>query len=351
MKSEQWPNAAPAADQAAPARAVRERLATVRADFFLDPAARLTEQERALMTAMLHCLVGDIADEIRAALPSGWAAANDESNADLIDALTAARLLDDPTLMLLLLRRADEERLANAAKARSGRSDARVLQGLVSHENGAVSAAAMALILARGRRRDRFGQCLLAFDDLPATTAAFLVHSAAAFIRGELAGAHGTMAADDKLAAASARLLASHDPSRAMDALAADLVRVLDEAVQLNDALILAGANEGEIAFVAHALARRSGLSAEIAFGELLSARPSQIMTLFRIAGLPRDVAAGLVASIGDLLGVTDAGEAMAIFDGITVDEANSVRAWLATEPAYRDAVELMETGDGQRSL
>ena len=40
------------------------------------------------MTAMLHCLVGDIADEIRAALPAGWAAANDDSNLALVEALT-----------------------------------------------------------------------------------------------------------------------------------------------------------------------------------------------------------------------------------------------------------------------
>lgn len=348
---EEWPIAAPAADQTAPARAVRDRLATVRADFFLDPAARLSEQERALMTAMLHCLVEDIADEIRAALPSGWAAANDESNAALLDALTAARLLDDPTLMTLLLRRADEERVASAVKARSGRTDARVLQGLVSHDNGAVSAAAMGLILARGRRRDRFGQCLLAFDDLPAPTAGSLVHATAAFLRGELASAHGPMAADDKLMAASERLLASHDPSRAMDALVADLVRLLDEQVQLNDALILAAANEGEIAFVAHALSRRAGMAGDIAFGELLSARPRRIMLLLRIAGLPRDIAAGLLASVGDLLGVADVGEAMTIFDGITVDEASSARAWLATAPAFRDALAALGTGDGQRTV
>src|SRR5256885_6671590 len=166
MMQGEWPIAAPAAAHAAPALpTARDRLSTIRADFFLDSRTRLTEQERALMTAMLHCLVGDIADEIGAALPKGWTAANDESNLDLVEALTASRLLDEPALMALLLRRADEERITAGAKARSGRHDARILQGLVSHENGAVSAAAMAMVLARGRRRDTFGQCLAAFDD------------------------------------------------------------------------------------------------------------------------------------------------------------------------------------------
>ena len=53
MMPEEWPIAAFAADENAPARfAGRGRLATVRRDFFLNPAKRLTEQERALMTAM-----------------------------------------------------------------------------------------------------------------------------------------------------------------------------------------------------------------------------------------------------------------------------------------------------------
>ena len=57
MMPEEWPIAAPAADRTVDARAqrgARAGLATVRRDFFLDPAERLTEQERALMTAMLH---------------------------------------------------------------------------------------------------------------------------------------------------------------------------------------------------------------------------------------------------------------------------------------------------------
>ena len=121
MMPEEWPIAAGEAERNAPARAAgRGRLATVRVDFFLSPAERLTEQERALMTAMLHCLVGDVAAELRVALPAGWAGANDD-DAEIVEALTSAGLLDEPDLMALLLRRADEERIGTAARARTGR--------------------------------------------------------------------------------------------------------------------------------------------------------------------------------------------------------------------------------------
>src|SRR4051812_36012849 len=119
MMPEEWPIAVPTADGDGLARlAGRGRLTTIRRDFFLDPTNRLTEQERALMTAMLHCLIGDVASAIRAALPNGRVAANDEGDAELIETLTSSGLLDEPGLMALLLRRADEERITIAARAR-----------------------------------------------------------------------------------------------------------------------------------------------------------------------------------------------------------------------------------------
>ena len=291
------------------------------------------------MTAMLHCLAGDIADELRAALPAGWAAANDESNLDVIDTLTSARLLDEPALMALLLRRADEERIANGAKARSGRHDPRILQGLVSHDNGAVSAAAMALILSRGRRRDRFGQCLIAFDDLPAESAAMLAHAIAAVLRLELAGTRGATAADRELSAAARRVLAGHDPSRGIDALTAQLALLLDEHGSLDDELILAAAHEGETAFVAEAVARRAGLPGAIAAEELLSGSPERVMALFRMAGLPRALVAGFLAGIGDLLGLSDAGRAIGLFDAMSEEQVDAARAWLTADRDYRAAL------------
>lgn len=344
MMAEEWPiGAAPADSVHASARgAARDRLSTVRVDFFLSPAERLTEQERALMTAMLHCLIGDIADEVRAALPSGVAAANDEGNISLVETLSAARLLNREVLVRMLLRRADEERISTAAKARSGRREARVLQGLVSHDSGAISAAAMSLILARGRRRDRFGQCLLHFDDLPPHEAAELAQIVAAALRSDLQGLRGAGDSDQLLAAVE-QFLARYDRANGIEELSAILVDLLEDEGQLADELIVSAAMEGEMTFVAQALARRCGLRGEVATDELMSASEQRVMTLLRIAGVRRELAAGLLAGIGDLLGVTDPGRAIQSFDNMGESEVEDARSWLSADSAYRTAVSWLE--------
>src|SRR5438270_43743 len=180
MTPVEWPIAAFAADGNAPARLARRgRLATVRRDFFLDSSKRLSEQERALMTAMLHCLVSDVAAALRAAL-----------------------------------------------------------------------------------------------------------------------------GADLELAEASAQVLDHRDDERGIDALTASLVHFLEEAGSLTDELVLAAANEGEITFVAEVLARRARVPSDAVVDELLSGEAKPVMALLRAADGSRELAAGLLAGIGDLLGI-----------------------------------------------
>jgi len=294
------------------------------------------------MTSMLHCLVSDVADSVRAALPSGRIAANDEGDATLVESLIASGLLDEPGLMALLLRRADEERIATAARARSGRREARVLQGLVSHDYGAVAAAAMALILARGRRRDRFGQCLVAFDDLPEASGEHLVHAVSAGLRHELAAARGVANADSELTEAADIVFEGHDSERSVEALTAALVHFLDEGGGLTDDLVLSAAHEGEIGFVGEVLARRGGVPSESAMDELLSGESRRVMAMLRVADASRELSAGLLGGIGDLLGITEAGEAIALFDRMGEDEVRAARSWLVTAPNYRSALERL---------
>jgi hypothetical protein len=351
MMPEEWPIAASAADHLAPARrAGGDRLSTVRVDFLLNPAERLSEQERALMTAMLHCLVSDIADEIRAVLPSVSTPANDEGNLALIETLTSAGLLDRPGLFRLLLRRADEERIATGAKSRAGRREARVLQGLVSHSDGAIAAAAMSLIIARGRRRDRFGQCLLHFDDLPDAEARALVCSLAAAIRPQLS-ASGGADSDQHLFAAIEQVLSRHDAGSSIEQLTASLVRLLDEEGALSEELIVGAAMEGEMNFVAQALARRGSISGDLALSELLSGDTRRLMTLLRMGRLPRESAAGLLAGVGDLLGITDPARAIEIFDRLSEADVEKARNWLSADPLYQRAVAALSGNHGQRPL
>ena len=294
------------------------------------------------MTAMLHCLVSDIVDELRAALPVS-AAANDGSNLPVIQCLSDACLLDRSWLVRLLLRRADEERISTAAKSRTGRRDARVLQGLVSHSDGAVAAAAMSLIIARGRRRDRFGQCLLHFDDLPVEEASALVYAIAAALRPELLTGRRAAQVDVMLAEAGSEILTRQDPSSSIEALSSTLARLLEEERALTEELIVSAGLEGEMIFVAHALARRADVRGGIAFDELMSGDSRRSMAVLRMGGLSRQSAAGLLAGIGDLLGIDDPGRAISVFDGLGDAEVEDARAWLTTDPHYRGAVAAIE--------
>ena len=338
MKAKGRSGAAVAGAVEAPGRRPgRSRLATVRADFFLDPSERLSEHERALMTAMLHGFVAEVAEQLRTAIGAPEGA---DSHA-LVDRLNRAGLLDEPELMALLLRRAEEERIASAASARAGRSEARVLQGLVGHENAAVSAAAMALILARGRRRDRFGQSLLVFDDLAPETAADLVHRVAAALK--LVEGHP----DAALLEASARLIDSHEPAKSLEALAEALAGALAEAGALDSDLLLAAANEGDVALLAHLLAHLAEMPGAVADAELLSGDPEAVIRLLRMAALKRPVAAGILAAIGDLVGVHDPADALRLLGSLNESDAAEAHVLVTSDPAYRSAVARMESDRG----
>ena len=118
----------------------------------------------------------------------------------------------------------------------------------------------MALILARGRRRDRFGQSRLEFDDLPAETAVVLTQIVSAGLRHRLMVTLDRQDADRQLAAASAALLARHDGNKRLEALASALIRLLDEQGRLEEDFIAAAAGDGEAVLVAESLARPAAI-------------------------------------------------------------------------------------------
>ena len=351
MVPDEWPIASPSEDDGGyPARpAGRRRLPTVRKDFFLDPRDRLTEQERALMTSMLAELLGTIAEEIRASLPIGFAAANDEDSQQLLRELSDAGLLDHSDLIALLLRRADEERIANAIRARSNPRGG-FLQALIADEDESVSASAMALILARGRRRNRLGQPRIEFEDLPAGLAKALVNAVAASLRQRLPGL-ASNEAHLPFGGAAAALLKSRDEGKAIDSLTSALVRTLSKAGYLDDRILEAAAEEGDVAFLSFALGERAGIGGSNAWDYLADGEDGRLVLLLRLAGVSRDFAARLLALLGDLVGIADLGTAIGRFDALDEEKARSVSEWLQLDPAYRAALRTLGSADGDRAL
>ena len=344
----EWPIAAVAADhRVEPARAAgRDRLPIVRRDLFLDDRARLTEQERALMSAMLGHLVDQVADEIRLGLAPDLLAYAEHDRDHVVPRLWYTGALDRPTLILLLLRRADEQLIAAACRGARSASEGGAVERLVGDGDGAIASAAMALAVARGRRRDRFGRLGLEYDDVPSAEAHSLAHLVAAAMRAGIAGP--SVAIDEALAAAAARLFERHDDQRRVEMRALVLADALVTARGADDDLIAALAAEGDAALISTLCAVRAGIAPETAWMLLVDNGAADAMLLARLAGLARPAAAALVAALAIPLLWGEPGEAIACFDRPAAPDIDAARRWWRLPPAYREALQDKEGSNGQ---
>lgn len=335
--SEEWPIAAPSVEGRRRPAAVPQaadgdrRLAAVMQDFFLPPDVRLTEQERALMTAMLHGIVDRIADELRVRLDPASAEACAAAADELVGDLSDAGLLQDEALVGLLLRRADVQRIAQSAKG--GRSR---LQRWTAEPNAEVAAAAMALITARGRGRDRFGRAALDLVDLPQELATRLVQVVAAAL-----GRRCSAPSDDAVAAAATSLIAARPEGTRLDLLEAGLAEVLGPEGRREPGLLVALALDGDGPLLVAILAAEARISQDEAWRCLLGGG-EQMALLLRMADVPRSEAAALLAHSAPAIGIGDPVAAIECFDALTPEAVNAARAELRLPQAYRRAQALL---------
>ena len=321
MMPEEWPIAAEAADRMVdPARGRGpSRLSTVRADFFLDEDDRLTEQERALMTAMLHDIVETLAHEIGAA--AGAAAPSDDT-ASLAPRLVERGLVDRPGLVALMLRRSDEFRISSTFAGSHGPRRLPLLPKLVSDEDPDIAAAAMALVMARGRRRNGFGQPRIELADLPMADREALAFAVAA-------GISPNRESDARFAAAAQRVVDSTREEQSLDFATSALVDATDAAGRDRLDLLVQASAEGEVALVAQILSRESGVGPQAAWDHLLNSGEGGLALLARMSGLSRPLAARVIADLGSSTFATSVEDEIGRFDSLTEDEvAAASRHW-----------------------
>jgi hypothetical protein len=320
----------------------RARVSAAIADLALPDSLRLSDRQRITVAHLLRRLVGDVEDELRSALAARFQAAEDEpvraalSSASLpiaLPVLDGRAALADPGLFALLLRRAEEHRLARAAPER------RLLTDLAGDPDGAVAAAAVSLLIADSRRLDAFHEPLLASGDLPAEVAHGFVWTVAAALRAYLIGRHSVAPAraDGAVTEAAADLLRRYDEGAGADSLARRLALRLEESGRLDEALLVQAAAEGALPLLLAGLSLRTGLDPQALWELMPDAAGRGAAVVLRAAGVGREAAAAILLH---LLGREEAaGAQLDRYDALGRDDARQQILLWRLDPAYRAAV------------
>ena len=319
----------------------RARVSAAMADLAVPEALRLTDRQRLTVSHLLRRLVGDVEDELRSALAAHFAADADEplraalSSASLAIAvpLLEGGVLGDPALFALLLRRAEEHRLARAAPERG------LLTDLAGDADEEVAAAALSLLIADSRRLDAFQEPLLASGDLPAEVAHSLAWTVAAALRTYIVAHHhvAPAAADGVVTAATGAGLARDDEGFGADALARRVALRLEERGRLDDALRVRAVTEGALPLLLAGLSLRTGLDLPALWELLPDAAGRGAAIVLRGAQVGREAAAAILLG---LAGHEDSAAAqLDLYDSLDPAEAHRRVLLWRLDPAYRSAV------------
>ena len=109
-------------------------------------------------------------------------------------------------------------------------------------------------------KRNRLGQPRIEFEDLTDELARSLAFCVAAALRQRMPGL-APKEGHLSFSSAADALLEARDENKAVDVLTGQLVKILSQAGNLDEHLLESAAEEGDIAFLAHALGERAGIS------------------------------------------------------------------------------------------
>lgn len=343
----------------------RHRLATSLVDLFLPGDSRLSDQQRVTMARILNALVTTVEDDFRHRLIDAMdEAASPELYAALATArvriatpiLERARLLQNRDLMAVLLRRADEHRLATGlarANERGGGAASALIDRLLENPDPEIQAAAMALLIAESRRIDHFGDAILARTDLPAELQHRLVWWVAAALRDYMVERHGIdpAVADHALVAAATAMLAGYDEGDTLEAHASRLAHLLHRRDALEDALLAEAVAEGRLALFVAALGLRAGIEGRAAWEMVVDTGGARLVVLLRAVDCARDIAGGIMLMLGLSEGRTEdqLADHLDAFDMLELERAQeALRPWRLDADYRRAIASLASCGEAE---
>jgi uncharacterized protein (DUF2336 family) len=140
-------------------------------------------------------------------------------------------------------------------------------------------------------------------------------------------------------------VLARHDEGKRMEALSFALVHALDPTGGLDDQALRSALADGELGIFAEALSRRAGIDVDTAWNSLAGGGRA-FACLLRMAAVPRQVAAEIAAVMGET-GALGPAELIGMYDSLSDEDVESVRAWLRLDRHYRDGVTVLGTAHG----
>jgi uncharacterized protein (DUF2336 family) len=329
--------------------AARERFSVAATDLLLPDTARLTEWQRLTATNLLSRLVRTVEDGLRTDLAERLGA-HEALHASLSSAhvaiaqplLDRSGVLRDPELTTVLVRRVEEHRFWKGQRDRSILPDA-LLRDCVADEDAVLSGEAMAVLTARSRRLDRFGEPVFARTDLAADQQHKLVWIVAAALRQYMVQQHGLASreADRVIADAASRALAGYDEGASLESACMRLARRLDELERLTDHNLTRMLQEGLLPLFIAGVGQRVGLAYDPVWEVLSDPRGLGPAILLRAAGVGRNHAAAILLGLGS--GTTAGRDGELVEDQLDIFEGTE-------EPAARDVLRLWQVDPGYRA-
>lgn len=354
-------------------RAARAELSDAIVDLFLPDTHRLSDHQRAITVDVLRKLIGSLEIEVRQYLVEALLRAPDpmpELQAHLASheievaqsVLEHSRVLHDADLIDIVMRRAEEHRMAVAlrsdvpavvAEALVETVTPDVVEGLIRNPDMILAGRAMEMLVAESKRFDRFQEPLLARADLPPELAYRLYWLVSAALRDYILKRFEIDPArvDDLIQSAARRGIAAHEIDEKLEARAMRLAERLHELGDLTDDFLRASLRQSRISLLVAGLAVRANMDFATSWTIVLDPRGDAMVVLLRAINMPRDIAGSILMLMERLRDGGTGGASGAVmramegFDLIASDRARSVLRLWQLDPLYRDAIDQVRSG------